>query len=73
MARTVHSSLWEVQGSYRDPEKKWRTNFVTFVMAASAARAIELAAQHHPDLNVSQVVRRGDRALIIDDEGTPNA
>lgn len=57
---------FEIKGSKEQPEKTWRQNIVCNVVAETAQRALELALEKHPDLDVFSLIHRG-RVDIIED------
>jgi hypothetical protein len=57
---------YEISGSELQPEKQWRTNIICHVVCATAQRAMELAMQKHPGMEIHSLVHRGKVDIIED-------
>ena len=57
---------FEIHGSALQPEKTWRLNITCHVVAENAQRALQLALDKHPEMDVHSLHHKG-RVDIIQD------
>ena len=61
---SVRGSLPPIEG---DRERRWTKNVALDVVATDIDRALVVARQAHPDMNVFDVVHRGGKTVYVDD------
>lgn len=61
---------FEIHGSAAQPDKQWRINITCHVVAENAQRALQLALEKYPEIDVHSLHHKG-RVDIIQD--VPNA
>jgi hypothetical protein len=70
MRKIEGAHVWEVRGSLPKDEAKgrpWATNTTMTVCAQTLHRAIKVAFQAHPDIEIHDVVHRGGKHIYLDE------
>lgn len=57
---------FEIRGSTAQPEKQWRINITCHVVAETAQRALQLALEKHPMMDVYSLNHKGQMDIIED-------